>query len=75
MLKKAKDCEVWFHVKDGKRVGIVARVPELLRLNLISLSSDCNITDLNKWLYITELSNTYGVGEYDSFEDVKAALI
>lgn len=75
MLKKSKDYEVWFHVMDGKRVGIVARVPELLRLNLITLGNDCKLEDLNKWLYIAEVRGKFGVIEYDTFEDAKADLI
>lgn len=75
MLKKSKNHEVWFHVMDGKKVGIVARVPELLRLNLITLGTDCKLEDLNKWLYIAEMRDTYGVIEYDTFEDAQSDLV
>lgn len=75
MLKKSKDYEIWFHVVNGKRIGIVARVPELLRLNLISTGRDFSIRDLNKWLYITESRGTYGIEEYDTFEDAEADLV
>ena len=74
MLEKSKKHEVWFAVKDGKKVGIVGRVPELLRLNLISLSNNCGVEDLNKWLYISEFHGTYSVEEYDTFEDAEADL-
>ena len=53
MLKKSKEYEVWFHVMNGKKVGLLARVPELLRLNLISVGEDFELSDLNKWLYLT----------------------
>jgi hypothetical protein len=72
MLKKLNNCEVWFLVKNGKRVGIVARVPELLRLDLISVGPDCGIEDLNKWLYLTESGD---ITEYDTFEDAQADLV
>ena len=75
MLKKSKEHEVWFHVMDGKKVGIVARVPELLRLNLITLGDECTVKDLNKWLYIAEVHGTYGVIEYNTFEDAKDDLV
>lgn len=63
--------EVWFHVSDGKIVGLAARVPELLRLNLISAGPEFTIEDLNKWLYIT-LSGLITV--YDTLEEVEADL-
>lgn len=72
MLKKLNDCEVWFLVKNGKRVGIVARVPELLRLNLISTGPDFAIEDLNKWLYLTESGD---ITEYGTFEEAEADLV
>lgn len=75
MLKKSKDCEVWFHVVEGKIVGIVARVPELLRLNLISTGPEFTIKDLNKWLYIAEVRDSFGIIEYNTFEDAKADLV
>ena len=71
MLEKSEKHEVWFHVNDGKIVGLAARVPELLRLNLISAGPEFTIEDLNKWLYIT-LSGLITV--YDTLEEVEADL-
>ena len=75
MLKKSKNNEVWFHVMDGKTVGVLARVPELLRLNLISTGPDFSIGDLNKWLYIAEVRDSFGIIEYNTFEDAEADLV
>lgn len=71
MLEKSLKHEVWFPVKRGKKAGILARVPELLRLNLISAGQDFTFADLNKWLYITEEGD---ITEYSTFEEAKADL-
>ena len=75
MLNKSKYHEVWFHVMDGKIVGIVASVVELLRFNLITLSEDCKLEDLNKRLYIGDVHGTYRVIEYNTFEDAQNDLV
>ena len=72
MLEKSRTHEVWFYVEGGKKVGILARVPELLRLNLISTGPDFTFEDLNKWLYLTKSGNFTA---YDSFEEAKADLV
>lgn len=72
MLKKSSKHEVWYYVKNGKYVGILARVPELLRLNLISTGPDFAIRNLNKWLYI---SDSFSITEYNTFEEAKVDLV
>lgn len=71
MLTKSFKHEVWFHVKDGKNVGLLATVPELLRLNLISTGPDFTFEHLNKWVYLTK-SGDFTI--YDTFEEAKADL-
>lgn len=71
MLEKSLQHEVWFHVKDGKKAGLLARVPELLRLNLISTGPNFSIEDLNKWLYLTPKGE---IKVYITFEEAKADL-
>lgn len=72
MLKKSKEHEVWFHVMNGKKVGLLARVPELLRLNLISVGEDFELSDLNKWLYLTSSGHCI---EYSTREEAEADLL
>ena len=78
MLEKSRRHEVWFVVKGGKKVGILARVPELLRLNLISTGPDFTFEDLNKWVYLTTKSGDFTEYDtftvYDTFEEAKADL-
>lgn len=73
MLKKTSSYEVWLYVKDGKALGVVARVPELLRLNLISVEPDFKLEDLNKWLYISKDGSS--TEEYNTFEEAEADLV
>lgn len=72
MLVKSRSHEVWFNVKDGKNVGLLARVPELLRLDLISTGPDFTLEDLNKWMYIESVGR---YTEYSTFEEAEADLV
>lgn len=72
MLIKSRSHEVWFNVKNGKSVGLLARVPELLRLDLITTGPDFTLEDLNKWLYL-EKSGDYT--EYSTREEAEADLV
>lgn len=71
MLAKSLKDEVWFHVKGGKKAGLLAEVPELLRLNLISTGPGFSIEDLNKWLYITPKGE---IKVYRTFEEAEDDL-
>ena len=72
MLKKSDKNELWFYKKEGKSVGILARVPELLRLNIISADPNFTIEDLNKWLYISAIGE---ITVYSTFEKAQADLV
>ena len=71
MFIKSNSHEVWFNVKNGKKVGLLARVPELLRLDIISTGPDFTIEDLNKWLYLEKSGRCT---EYSTREEAEAAL-
>lgn len=71
MLIKSRSHEVWFNVKGGKKVGLLARVPELLRLDLISVGPGFIPEDLNKWLYLEKSGRCT---EYSTREEAEAAL-
>ena len=71
MFIKSSSHEVWFNVKNGKKAGLLARVPELLRLDLISTGPSFTTEDLNKWLYL-EKSGRYI--EFSTREEAEAAL-
>lgn len=72
MLIKSVEHELWIVVKGGEKVGLVARVPEMLRLDLISTGPDFTLDDLNKWLFIS-LDGSFKA--YHTLEDAKTDLI